>query len=229
MLQGGFTVRQVSTTAAFSAIRCRCGRTFPCHPVFTVFQGGFTVRQVSTTAVFSAILCRCGKGRRTWMALEVPLRGGVMARVFHTGSVFRDSVPLWSYVSLPPRLHGILCRFYGQSGFHNGSVSRDSVPLRQRTKDVNGSGSTSLRGDHGSCLPQRQRFPRFGAVVAYGREESSSQTQPLCNVQHVTKIYLIYYQRHTFQQFAGPGRYRRQTAIQPHIFTSPACVFFQSI
>ncbi len=148
---------------------------------------------------------------------------------FHNGSVSRDSVPLWSYVSLSPRLHGVPRRFYGQSGFHNGSVFRDSVPVWQRTKDVDGSGSTSQRGCHGSCLPHRQRFPRFGAVVAYGREESSSQTQPLCNVQHVTKIYLVYYQRHTFQQFAGPGRFCHQTAIQPHIFTSPACFFFQSI
>ena len=32
VLQGGFTVRRDSTTAAFPAIRCRCGSTFPCHP-----------------------------------------------------------------------------------------------------------------------------------------------------------------------------------------------------
>ena len=88
-----------------------------------------------------------------------------MARVFHNGSIFRDSVPLWSYVFLSPRLHGVPRRFYGQAGFHNGSVFRDSVPVWQRTKDVDGSGSTSQRGCHGSCLPQRQRFPRFGAGV----------------------------------------------------------------
>jgi len=57
------------------------------------------------------------------------------------------------------------------SGHHhrNGSISRDSVPLRQT-----------------------------------GREEEiasralASQAQPFCNVQHITKIYLAYYQRHTF-------------------------------
>ena len=47
----------------------------------------------------------------------------------HNGSVFRDSVPLRSYVFLSPRLHGAPRRLNGQAGFHNGSVSRDSVPL----------------------------------------------------------------------------------------------------
>ena len=206
-----------------------------------MLQGGFTVRQVSTTAVFSAILCRCGKGRRTWMALEVPLRGGVMARVFHTGSVFRDSVPLWSYVGAV-----VVVRFpvtpssrCSKAVLRSGMLRSGRFPQRQRFPrfgavvvvrfPVTPSSLCSNAALRSGMFPQRQRFPRFGAVVAYGREESSSQTQPLCNVQHVTKIYLIYYQRHTFQQFAGPGRYRRQTAIQPHIFTSPACVFFQSI
>ena len=49
---------------------------------------------------------------------------------FHNGSVSRDSVPLRSYVSLSPRLHGVPRRLNGQAGFHNGSVSRYSVPLR---------------------------------------------------------------------------------------------------
>ena len=66
--QGGFTVRQDSATAAYLAIRCRCGSTFPCRPVLTVFQGGFTVRQGSATAAYLAIRCRCGRrvmGRRS--------------------------------------------------------------------------------------------------------------------------------------------------------------------
>ena len=57
-----------TATAAFPAIRCRCGSTFPCRPVLTVFQGGFTVRQGSATAAYLAIRCRCGRrvmGRRS--------------------------------------------------------------------------------------------------------------------------------------------------------------------
>ena len=50
-----------TATAAFPAIRCRCGSTFPCRPVLTVFQGGFTVRQGSATAAYLAIRCRCGR------------------------------------------------------------------------------------------------------------------------------------------------------------------------
>lgn len=83
-------------------------------------------------------------------------------------------------------------------------------------------------------IPQRQRFPRFGAGAADGREEEiasrvlASQAQPFCNVQHITKIHPAYYQGYMFWQLAGPGIFRYQTAILPHIFTSPADVFSQS-
>ena len=83
-------------------------------------------------------------------------------------------------------------------------------------------------------IPQRQHFPRFGAGAADGREEEivsrvlASQAQPFCNVQHITKIHPAYYQGYTFWQLAGPGIFRYQTAILPHIFTSPADVFSQS-
>ena len=50
-----------TATAAFPAIQCRCGRTFLCRTVLTVFQGGFTVGQDSATAAFPAIRCRCGR------------------------------------------------------------------------------------------------------------------------------------------------------------------------
>ena len=83
-------------------------------------------------------------------------------------------------------------------------------------------------------IPQRQRFPRSGAGAADGREEEiasralAPQAQPFCNVQHITKIHPAYYQGYTFWQLAGPGIFRYQTAILPHIFTSPADVFSQS-
>ena len=83
-------------------------------------------------------------------------------------------------------------------------------------------------------IPQRQHLPRSDAGAADGREEEiasrvlASQAQPFCNVQHITKIYLAYYQGYTFWQLAGPGIFRYQTAILPHIFTSPADVFSQS-
>ena len=83
-------------------------------------------------------------------------------------------------------------------------------------------------------IPQRQHLPRSGAGAADGREEEiasrvlASQAQPFCNVQHITKIHPTYYQGYTFWQLAGPGIFRYQTAILPHIFTSPADVFSQS-
>lgn len=49
---------------------------------------------------------------------------------------------------------------------HNGSISRDPVPVWQRTKGMDGSGSNSQRGCHGSCLPQRQHIQPSGAGVA---------------------------------------------------------------
>ena len=77
------TTIRPTTTAAFSAIQCRCGRTFPCNHVFTVFQGGFTVWQVSTTAAFSAIQCRCG--RRSWgdCVLETCVSGTCVSLAYH--------------------------------------------------------------------------------------------------------------------------------------------------
>jgi hypothetical protein len=73
-LRGRFSIRTprhhpaATATAAFPAIQCRCGRTFPCRSVLTVFQGGFTVGQDSATAAFPSIRCRCGRrvvGRRS--------------------------------------------------------------------------------------------------------------------------------------------------------------------
>jgi len=110
--------------------------------------------------------------------------------------------------------------------FGAGAVVRFSVsPSSRCSKAVLRSGR----------IPQRQHFPRFGAGAADGREEEiasralAPQAQPFCNVQHITKIHPAYYQGYTFWQLAGPGIFRYQTAILPHIFTSPADVFFQSV
>ena len=109
--------------------------------------------------------------------------------------------------------------------FGAGAVVRFSVsPSSRCSKAVLRSGR----------IPQRQHFPRFGAGAADGREEEiasralAPQAQPFCNVQHITKIHPAYYQGYTFWQLAGPGIFRYQTAILPHIFTSPADVFSQS-
>ena len=87
----------------------------------------------------------------------------------HNGSVSRDSVPVRSCVSLPPRPHGVPRRLYGQAGFHNGSVSRDPVPVRQT-----------------------------GREEEIASRALASHAQPFCNVQHITKIHPTYYQKHTF-------------------------------
>ena len=48
-----------------------------------------------------------------------------------------------------------------------------------------------------------QGVQKSGADMADDREEIASQTlashvQPFCNIQHIAKIYLVYYQRYTF-------------------------------
>ena len=121
--------RASTTTAAFSAIRCRCGRTFSCHPVFTVLQGGLTVRRVSTTAAFPAIRCRCGRTFSCHPVLTV-FQGGFTVRHVSTTAAF-SAIRCRCGSTFPchPRLHGAPRRLYGQTCFHNGSVFRDSVPL----------------------------------------------------------------------------------------------------
>ena len=53
-------LRPVSTTAVFSAIRCRCGMAFIAASFPQAFCAALPFRPVSTTAAFSAIRCRCG-------------------------------------------------------------------------------------------------------------------------------------------------------------------------
>ena len=68
-----------TTTAAFPAIWCQCGRAFLCLPVLMVFQGGFTVGQDSATAAFPAIWCRCGRAFLCLPVLTV-FQGGFTVR-----------------------------------------------------------------------------------------------------------------------------------------------------
>ena len=49
-----------STTAAFSAFRCRCGMAFLTDPLLQTPCATFSFRHLSTTAAFPAFLCRCG-------------------------------------------------------------------------------------------------------------------------------------------------------------------------
>ena len=53
-------LRPVSTTAADSAIRCRCGMAFFAASFLQAFCAALPLRPVSTTAADSAIRCRCG-------------------------------------------------------------------------------------------------------------------------------------------------------------------------
>ena len=49
-----------STTAPFSAFRCRCGMVFLTTPLLQAFWTALLSCSSSTTAPFSAFLCRCG-------------------------------------------------------------------------------------------------------------------------------------------------------------------------
>lgn len=75
------TTIRPTTTAAIPTIRCRCGSTFPCLPVFKVLYGGFPVMPDSTTAAFPVILCRCGRAFSCDSVFTV-LQGGFMVRLY---------------------------------------------------------------------------------------------------------------------------------------------------
>ena len=61
--------RLVSTTAADSAIRCRCGMAFIAASFPQAFCTALPLRPVSTTAANSAIRCRCGMPLRNRIPL----------------------------------------------------------------------------------------------------------------------------------------------------------------
>ena len=50
-----------SATAAFPAIRCRCGKPFSAAPFLQAFWTALSLCLFATTAAFPAIRCRCGK------------------------------------------------------------------------------------------------------------------------------------------------------------------------
>ena len=55
-----FSFRHLSTTAPFSAFRCRCGMAFLTAPLLQAFWTALPSCYASTTAAFLAFLCRCG-------------------------------------------------------------------------------------------------------------------------------------------------------------------------
>ena len=123
-------LRSVSTTAVFSAIRCRCGMAFIAASFPQAFCAALPFRPVSITAAFSAIRCRCGMFISACALAAGLLRGIAPPSRFHNGSVFRDSVPLRHGFHRGILSTGLLRGIALPSRFHNGSVFRDSVPLR---------------------------------------------------------------------------------------------------
>ena len=95
-----------TATAAFPAIQCRCGSTFPCRPVLTVFQGGFTVRQDSATAAFPAIRYRCGS--------TFPCRPVLTA--FQGGFTVRQGSATAAYLAIRCRCGGRVVRRRSRPG-----------------------------------------------------------------------------------------------------------------
>ena len=93
---------------------------------------------------------------------------------FHTGSISRDSVPLWQVRLAAAFLIGFLVRIPRPVPFHTGSVSRDSVPLWQvrlaAALPAGVSGTDSSSGP----FPHWQHIPRFSAVAAGPSRSSPS-------------------------------------------------------
>ena len=98
---------------------------------------GFLIRSISTLAAYPAIQCRCGRS-----VSQQPFRQASLVRIprpvpFHTGSVSRDSVPLWQVRLAAAFLIGFLVRIPRPVHFHTGSVSRDSVLLWKKRHGKN--------------------------------------------------------------------------------------------
>ena len=98
---------------------------------------GFLIRSISTLAAYPAIQCRCGRS-----VSQQPFRQASLVRIprpvpFHTGSVSRDSVPLWQVRLAAAFLIGFLVRIPHPVPFHTGSVSRDSVLLWKKRHGKN--------------------------------------------------------------------------------------------
>ena len=93
------------------------------------------------------------------------LRGIAPPSRFHNGSVSRDSVPLRHGFFRCALAAGLLCGLTPPSRFHNGSVFRDSVPLRHVHFRLRPCCRSSARHCPSVPFPQRQCFPRFGAVA----------------------------------------------------------------
>ena len=84
---------------------------------------------------------------------------------FHNGSISRDSVPLRHGFFRCALAAGLLCGLTPPFRFHNGSVFRGSVPLRHVHFRLHPCCRSSARHCPSVPFPQRQRFPRFGAVA----------------------------------------------------------------
>ena len=143
-----FYFRHISTTAAISAFRCRCGIALLAAPLLQAFRTALPSCSSSTTAPFPAFRCRCGMAFFTvpprFSAVAAclshcspttdPLRHILLSPPFHNGTTSCISLPLRHSPSRGTTDTDSLGHILLSPPFHNGSIScislRDSLPLR---------------------------------------------------------------------------------------------------
>ena len=149
-----------STTAAFPAIRCRCGKPFSAAPFLQAFWTAFSLCLFATTAAFPAIRCRCGK----------PFSSVPFLQAFWTAF----SLCLFAATAAFPAIRCRCGQPFSSAPFLQAFWTAFSLCLFATTAAF--SAIRCRCGKHPSCrpsgrhspsasLPQRQHFPRFGAVV----------------------------------------------------------------
>ena len=118
----------LSTTAANSAIRCRCGSSLSRVPSPQALYGIFPPFPLSTTAAKPAIRCRCGSISR------VPFPQALYGifppfPLFTTAAKPAIRCRCGNSLSHVSSLQAPVRHLPSVTPFHNGSKSHDSVPL----------------------------------------------------------------------------------------------------
>ena len=155
-------LRPVSTTAADSAIRCRCGMAFIAASFLQAFCTALPLRPVSTTAANSAIRCRCGM---TFIAASFP-------------QTFCTALPLRP-VSTTAENPAIQCRC--GIAFSAVAESHSAWPLPQALSSYTLSSFHLLPPSEGAwsrhifesalcpCFSSRRAFPTFRRCAVFPR------------------------------------------------------------
>ena len=188
-LNEGFShtpIHSPSTTAAFTAIHCRCGTAFPAEPLLRALPTASPLSPPSTTAAFPAIHCRCGNAfsaesllgaLSTALSLSPPSTTAAFLAIHcRCGTAFPAELLLRALPTASP--------------LSSPSTTAAFPAIRCRC------GATSLRAHpcaypchgltHLSHLPEVRRFPAFPAHLPKVRRCITASRAPCSRVSSST-------------------------------------------